>query len=397
MELALLAFCALLPTYLLRFQIPILGTGLTIPATVLEILFWLLFGAWLITHKDKANAKKALNKWKYPLILLITASIISIANSPDLRAALGLWRAYILEPILFFFIYTSVITTGEGRQKTVRALAVATIIIGLSAVIQKITGYGIPNPIWAAAATRRVTSFYGFPNAIALFIAPLIPLFAHQLITTWREKKISCTLILALATILGATAIIFAKSAGGMIGMTIGALIVAIADKKIRPFAVAAALAIPILFATIPAARNYLQQTVTGQNDSSSVRKIIWDETITMLRNRPVFGGGLSGYPQTIAPYHKATYIEVFQYPHNEILNIWSELGLLGLVAFAWLAFLYFWKNRSIGLVAAGVVILIHGLVDVPYFKNDLAMLTWILLAMVESLRQERLRMTKKR
>ena len=387
MELALLAFCALLPTYLLRFQIPIPGTAFTIPTTVLEIFFWILFVAWLVVQKNKTNAKKALIQWKYPIILLLTASAISVANSPDLRAALGLWRAYILEPILFFFIYTSVIMTEEGQQKSVRALAITTIVIGISAVIQKITGFGIPNPIWAAVATRRVTSFYGFPNAIALFIAPLIPMFAHQLISTWREKKISCTLILALAITLGAFGIIFAKSAGGMIGMTIGVLIVAIADKKIRPYAIAVALAIPILFATIAPARNYLQQTVTGQNDSSSVRKIIWDETFTMLRDRATFGGGLAGYPQTIAPYHKATYIEVFQYPHNEILNVWSELGLLGLIAFAWLALAYFWKNRSIALIAAGVVILIHGLVDVPYFKNDLAMLTWILIAMVESLR----------
>lgn len=37
------------------------------------------------------------------------------------------------------------------------------------------------------------------------------------------------------------------------------------------------------------------------------------------------------------------------------------------------------------GLLSAMVVIVVHGLVDVPYFKNDLAVMFWALVAMISA------------
>ena len=108
-----------------------------------------------------------------------------------------------------------------------------------------------------------------------------------------------------------------------------------------------------------------------------------------MLLDHPAFGAGLNAYPQTLAPYHDNTLYEIFQYPHNLFLNIWTELGLLGLIAFFWLAWLIIrtavhgrLKSRPyvLALFAALLAMTIHGLVDVPYFKNDLSVLTWILI-----------------
>ena len=78
-------------------------------------------------------------------------------------------------------------------------------------------------------------------------------------------------------------------------------------------------------------------------------------------------------------------------------MNFWSELGLLGLLAFIWLIVKYFWTNIagawrnvskearlvSVTLVAVMLEIIIHGLVDVPFFKNDLSVLFMIILAVV--------------
>ena len=84
-------------------------------------------------------------------------------------------------------------------------------------------------------------------------------------------------------------------------------------------------------------------------------------------------------------------------YPHNIILNFWSELGLLGLLAFVWLigrALLIAGrvyqglgmgaeKYILLGTVAALTALVVHGMVDVPYFKNDLAVLFWLLIGIV--------------
>jgi hypothetical protein len=44
-------------------------------------------------------------------------------------------------------------------------------------------------------------------------------------------------------------------------------------------------------------------------------------------------------------------------------------------------------KFLGLGILGAFVVIVVHGLVDVPYFKNDLACLFWVLIALLSLLR----------
>jgi O-antigen ligase len=143
--------------------------------------------------------------------------------------------------------------------------------------------------------------------------------------------------------------------------------------------------------------RIYLIKEITFKGDSGSVRLTIWKEALEMLKTRPILGAGLAGYQTAVAPFHKAKYIEIYLYPHNIFLNFWSETGLLGLLALLWLIGVFFWQGlRSppthyslltthYALLAAMLVILIHGLVDVPYFKNDLAVMFWILFGLVFS------------
>ena len=87
--------------------------------------------------------------------------------------------------------------------------------------------------------------------------------------------------------------------------------------------------------------------------------------------------------------------VEIYFYPHNIILNFWSEVGFFGLLIFMWLIakqlFLSFksaTKNKerdrflTLGVGTAMTAIIIHGLVDVPYFKNDLAIIFWVIIAL---------------
>jgi O-antigen ligase len=75
---------------------------------------------------------------------------------------------------------------------------------------------------------------------------------------------------------------------------------------------------------------------------------------------------------------------------------VWSELGLLGLFAFLiFLAFLFYrfsngtQSNTQLIGFAALATMCIHGLVDVPFFKNDLAFLTATVLAIALYAKEE--------
>jgi O-antigen ligase len=114
-----------------------------------------------------------------------------------------------------------------------------------------------------------------------------------------------------------------------------------------------------------------------------------------MLQHHVLFGAGLSGFTAAIAPFWNPTHIDRFIYPHNIVLTFWSETGLLGLAAFAWImvaASLMAWRGWrvseprwrpfEVGVLLALVAVLVHGLVDVPYFKNDLSLEFWALLGL---------------
>ncbi len=396
-EAALAAFCGLLPVYLVRLSLP-LGIG-TLPSTLLEVFFWELFVAWYFM--DAPDAKKpgawdALEEWAVPLTIFVTAATISVFVSSDLRAALGLWRAYILEPILFFPMFVHTVKREKHGIWMIATLGTCISVIGVTAIYQKITGFGIPNPAWAAAATRRATSFFGFPNAIALLSAPVVTLMAGWSLALLRAKRSTRRLLAILpaaAALLGTCGVVFAVSKGGMIGIAVGITALGLFDKKLRAWTLGAIIAACMVVMLYLPATNFFARIVGFREDSSSVRGIIWSETANMFKDNPVFGAGLSGYPTRIAPYHTHYWIEIFQYPHDILVNFWSETGMLGLGAFIWIIVRFFrksWKLHKNGWIVATnaavmITLLIHGLVDVPYFKNDLAFLFWIIVGITES------------
>src|SRR5690606_28340003 len=97
--------------------------------------------------------------------------------------------------------------------------------------------------------------------------------------------------------------------------------------------------------------------------------------------------------------YRLIKHVELLQYPHNIILNFWVELGLLGLIAMLYLLIAVFrksavaWasaqpgftKTALLGVMITLVIMVVHGIVDVPYFKNDLAVQFWVVVALAAS------------
>jgi O-antigen ligase len=155
-------------------------------------------------------------------------------------------------------------------------------------------------------------------------------------------------------------------------------------DKRWKKPAIALAVIAALVIGVVPQIREPFVKLVTFQDWSGRVRVWMWDETLQMLRDRPLTGAGMGGYPTVVAPYHGHSFIEIFQYPHNILLNFWSETGLLGLIAFGWIIITWIKKGRMTmrpyTAYAVLIAILVHGLVDVPYFKNDLAIVFWLLV-----------------
>lgn len=402
LRLGLFLIAATLPSYLIRFSV------FGFPLTLLEILIILLFIIWLI---KKPLSVRSDQKWSLtlPILLLLIAATIGIFVAPDKIAALGIWKAYFIEPLIIFFIALDLLKEKKDQNKLITYLGIGALFIALFAIFQKFTLLAIPAP-WNTEG--RVTSIFPYPNAVGLYLGPIITLgffslISSSLISNLRQfishprQIISHPLpIFWLFTIiLSITAIIFAQTEAVYFAIPTAIILILIFFTKYQKPVLITTLIIVALLTVIPTTRQTVWQKISLQDYSGTVRLTQWQETWQLLKDQPLLGAGLSGYPSALLPYHTHLDIEIFQYPHNIILNTWTELGLLGLFAFLFLA----WQiikiispltkgrlrgvssNNWIALAATSALteIVIHGLVDVPYFKNDLAVLTWLIIALV--------------
>ncbi|HUT22484.1 MAG TPA: O-antigen ligase family protein [Candidatus Bipolaricaulota bacterium] len=406
LDWALILIALGLPSYLLRFKIG------PIPMTVLELMILIVFAVWLIRFIVSRRGRKATSKasgqggrvaklgrgFKWLIMLFLLAATIGVIVSPDKIAALGIWKAYFIEPILLFIVLINTFKNKKDFQKLFFAFSVSAILISLFAIYQKFTGAWIPNAFWQAAETRRVTSIFGYPNAIGLFLAPIAIWNLGELVLKWQENSWLKRIFFVMTIVLSSLAIVFAQSEGAIAAMAVVSAIIFFKNKKTRWFLVGAIVLLTGFFVFQPAERNIVWEKLTLRDFSGQVRMEMWGETIDMLSETPIEGAGLAGYQIRVAPFHIKDYIEIYLYPHNIFLNFWSEIGLLGLATWFLIIGKVFWgyweggkkkletREEYFIILMIFAVILIHGLVDVPYFKNDLAVFWWILMARLAAL-----------
>lgn len=378
---------AILPAYVLRTQIGPLPTSfleLAVLATAICVTAKLGSAPW---KRGFVRSKP----WHAPAALWIIATIIAIFVAPDRIAALGLWRAYVLEPMAFALLLSGLFETDEDRNHVIRSLILAVIFVAAYATFQFATGLGIPHPWNTDVWTRRATGPFPFPNAVSLFCAPIAALCFGL-----RKGRIFPW----LGFLSGTLATILAKSVGGFLGILAAVLLVLLWEKRTRIKTIGVVIVAVIALLAVSPVRTKIVRTLSFNEWSGQVRVLMWRETLQMLHDtstpsgigRPIFGAGLGGYPTVFKPYHRHVAIEIFQFPHNILLNLWSETGVLGILAFGWIAVTWIRQARRKGnssrvssliFCLPLVAILVQGLVDVPYFKNDLAMAFWMLVAML--------------
>lgn len=390
---ALAIIVALLPSYLIRFELFIL------PTTLLEGMILITIGVWFLQIGFKQVKLKYQNKiqpqvfpFQKQIILIMITATIAIFISSETWKALGLWRAYFLEPILFFLIFIQVINSKQKLSKILYALGFSAIIISLFAIYQKITGEFIPVKMWQPENMRRVTSFYTSPNAVGLFLAPIIMIYLGWVFEN-KAKKLFSFLWQIFTITIAIFAIIFTMSEGTWVGLIVALIFFTFLSffhqikykKSIIIFAILISIIIPLL--NIDKIQTIIA-TPSAQN-----RLTLWNGSLNFLTENPknfIFGAGIFGFPVVQDKFRDPLKLEPLIYPHNIFLNFWMEIGLLGMIAFIWMFISFFSQSINIikkrksfiiiGVTCALVTILVHGLLDVPYFKNDLALLFWVII-----------------
>lgn len=372
-----------LPAYLFRTEL------FSIPFTFLELLILLTFIGWFISKIAKKEWGRLFNfRYKFPILLIVAGATIGLFVAPDFKQAAGLWKAYFIEPLIFFMVLSDVLKNTAHRKYVVAALGAPALIISGLALYQYATAFAIAEPAWIPKATRRTTAIFTSPNAVGLFLVPVIALYGGWLL---HSKKNLYALIKLAVLLLSLAAIITTKSEGSFLALAGVAFFFSLFlfGKKITFFAIVAAM---IILLSVPATRNEIANrtifTQSGQN-----RIALWNFSVEILQDARTFvqGAGIAGFEKLQNGWRNPLVMEPLLYPHNILLNFWLEVGIIGLFGFILLFVQFFRRGLStkpvdywkVGVMAAMISVLIQGFIDVPYFKNDLSVLFWVIVALL--------------
>lgn len=395
------------PLYIVRGFVIIPDIQFYLPYTFLEILILLsVFITAIAFLKGKHHFRELQTSLDIFIGLFLLAAMLAVAASYDLIGGLGIFKAYIVEPILFYYSLVFIVKQ-KGYGFIVAGLIGAGIWLSILGVIQKFFGIFIFAPI--EHSQNRITAVFNSANSLALFLGPLAILTFSRFFSLPYKNK-SKYLYLGLFGLF-LFVLYYTRSRGGILSL-IGAMsvftfaVLTIKSTLVRKFW----LVVPLIVGgCLIAFFVYLYQNYDffqidynrpyTAGDTLQIRYFIWAGTINMLKENFIFGAGLNGFKTLYSnQYRPVQYQEQFQYPHNILLTVWSEMGLFGLFAFLLLVVNLFGilirtmiKNQSpvLGgaLIAMLAYLMLHGMVDVPYFKNDLSLEFWTIAALIESWR----------
>ena len=364
----LLAIFVLLPTYLIRF------TVLGVPLNLLDVLIAGTF-LYCVIHYRGIQVSRA---YWFMASSFLCIGLVAVLISAAKLDALGVFKSYLVMPILVGAMLQMV---RPKFQQVIQALGYCLLFVGLIVVVQWLTGYGIPVPWNVGGVDVRMTSIFEYPNAVGLLTAPIVALSMAWMIHEWNNR-----LFFLLVTTVGVLAIGLSRSDGAVV-----AVIMAVAFTLLFTRYRTTVISLLVLTLAVALLLRPTQDILLFQDTSGEVRLAMWEGTMELLQDRPWFGAGLANFQNVYPEYKLDRHVEALLYPHNIILDFWVELGLAGVIWLVLVVGRFFVRGirdkkhrHSVVLMSGMVAMLVYGLVDVPYFKNDLSVIFWSLLALGE-------------
>lgn len=370
-QLLAVVIAGLLPLYYVRF------TLLSLPTNLIEVLVLIL----LVTTVWSARKLKLPN-WQ-PIMLILVGLILATAVAVDRQAAFGIVKGWFAVPLVY---YTCLATLFSATERTlfIKPLLASTVLVAVYAILQWFGLIGLLAHQGAAAQQYldqgRAIAFFESPNFLAMYLVPLTLLTGGYLFLT-KQTRLMWWLILPVI------AIGLSQSRGGLLAIVAG-----LAWLAVRSSTKPGVSPRPRWVALVAVGLGFLLAFVRSTDDSQ--RFYIWHSAWQLISHHWLIGIGPGQFQSYFANLNDGSvlFMNTLPYalhPHNIFLNFWLSTGLAGLIGLAWLLvrlFKFATRNRSplaLAATAGLVAILVHGLFDSTYFKNDLAIIFWLLVFLV--------------
>ena len=348
-----------------------------------------------------------------PISLLIFASTLSLINS---TSTLFSFKS-ILNIILYSLLYI-VIVNNIKRERQIKILLTSALLSGvITSIYCLIQYFGFDpytktvNPADPNFGTYRTTGFLDNPDIVSGYLI-LFPLAALSMFLI--STKLALRIFFFSTFLLVTSLIIMIHSIAPIFGLFGAFLVFIVFVKPHLPSKVKIGLAVLLIsfvgmgfitgkFGSIwDSSYSHYERF----QDLSSDRLLMWRTAGEMIKDKPVAGVGIGMYKVKFFEYRdrvldKIPYFGVYEkaeQAHNEYLQLWAEMGTIGITAVIWLIISYFVyafkseiqnpksKIKIIGLISGVAAILIDSIGSFPFHIAPSAVLTVVLIALTVSL-----------
>ncbi|MBI3950269.1 MAG: O-antigen ligase family protein [Acidobacteria bacterium] len=428
-----MALCVLVALVPLAFAAPLFEPYLTIKQILVQTGAATVALLWLITARAGPLTLVLTPIW-IPLVGLSLAGGLSVLWSSHPSASLEEGQR-----LFFGFLLFAVTLHQMKRSQTRTMLATALVLAGTIEAVYVLLQYSLGDPIFVTDSLPgkwRTFGTLGNPNWTGEFLAVVAlislgrlvdlgpnepPLFdikrgvsksssggKSQSAQRWMLLALILILLALAATLARGTWLAFLVGAGAFTlvrrahrGSRVASVPATWSRRWIWPLAVTAGIGAAALI-VLPLLGN--QEAINHLLNLKSVRGRVWmwAVTWTMIKDAPWGGHGLGTFGLHFPLYQAKVFSQEWaapfvsnasftSYAHNDYLQLWAEVGLLGLLAFGMLVWMVVKRGRALandpvalGCWAALISLLVNAAVAFPLHLPTTLMLFAVLLGAVE-------------
>jgi len=382
--------------------------------TILKLSIFLLIIIWMIKIINTSELSLKITKLNLSLALFALVLLISLFFSKSKMVSLQELMLF-LSYVVLFFLVTNHVLNKKDFNRLIYLFFILSFIVSAYTLIQY---YGFDPYLYDLG---KLTSTIGQKNWISNYLAMIFPIgFSYFLLEDNKKVKVYYFIFLSIIY----TTLLICQSRGIWISIIltiIFALIIIYKYKLLNIFKnnkkwLIALLIIFLAITTIYSTENPLNKsrltvteravsTLDRKDPSVNARLLIWRTTHEMIKDNPIIGAGIGSFEMKYLFYQAEIlkeasenikyYINAAE-SHNEYLQMWAEIGIIGLgifliiLAILYKQFLLFFRQEediqkkiiAWGMILGITCFLVHSLFTFPLHVPALASTFFVILGL---------------